>query len=168
VKLHLIDSSEQVTAALQMAFAPFPEVTVRHGDLLAVAEHCIVSPANSYGYMDGGFDRVLLDFFGASIQFRVQDVISSRPEGLLPVGASVLVRTGHSRVPFLIVAPTMTLPEHVEPSNAHRAMRAVLRIGRELAGSIFCPGLCTGVGAVSPRDAADAMARAYAESLQVA
>jgi O-acetyl-ADP-ribose deacetylase (regulator of RNase III) len=166
LKLHLIDSDFDVASALQGAFSRFSEVEVRHGDLLEVAEQCVVSPANSFGFMDGGFDRVLYSFFGPSIQSRVQDAINRRPEGCLPVGASLVIRTGHSRIPFLLVAPTVTLPEQVEASNAYRAMRAILRIARaenSTFSKVFCPGLTTGVAGVPPTEAADQMARAYAD-----
>jgi O-acetyl-ADP-ribose deacetylase (regulator of RNase III) len=83
MKLHLIDSDLDVASALQSAFSGFAEVEVQHGDLLTVAEQCVVSPANSFGFMDGGFDRTLLSFFGTSIQIRVQDAIHRRPEGRL-------------------------------------------------------------------------------------
>ena len=96
MKLHLVDADAEVASALQAAFTPFPEVQVCHGDLLSVAEHCVVSPANSYGFMDGGIDRELLSFFGPPLQQRVQEAIAERPEGFLPVGARfVEIRTGH-------------------------------------------------------------------------
>ena len=44
-----------------------------------------------------------MDFFGSQLQERVQDAIARRPGGHLPVGASLVVRTGHGRIPFLIV-----------------------------------------------------------------
>jgi O-acetyl-ADP-ribose deacetylase (regulator of RNase III) len=164
LKLHLIDSDLDVTSELQRAFSRFDEVDVRHGDLLALAEECVVSPANSFGFMDGGFDRELYSFFGPAIESRVQDAINRRPEGHLPIGASLVVRTGHSRVPFLLVAPTVTLPEQTDPTNAYRAMRAILRIARAESAffsHVFCPGLATGVGGVTLSEAADQMARAY-------
>ncbi len=46
------------------------------------------------------------------------------------------------------------------------AMRAVLRVAAshpENVRSIYCPGLCTGVGGVRPEEAAAAMASAYAD-----
>jgi O-acetyl-ADP-ribose deacetylase (regulator of RNase III) len=166
MKLHLIDSNLEVAAAMQTAFARFAEVEVRHGDLLAVAEQCVVSPANSFGFMDGGFDKELFCFFGPQIEIRLRDAIARRPEGLLPVGASLLLHTGQARIPYLLVAPTTLLPEHVEPVNAYRAMRAILRISRSEAAAcsrIYCPGLATGVGGVAPSEAADQMARAYSD-----
>lgn len=139
-------------------------MTIQQGDLLAVAEHCAVSPANGYGFMDGGIDAAYRAFFGPEIERTVQDAIARRPEGHLPVGASLVVRTGHARVPFLIVAPTMVIPEQVEMRHSYRAMRAVLRIAQkepEIARNIYCPGLGTGVGFVPPEDAAEMMMEAY-------
>ena len=44
--------------------------------------------------------------------------IPRRPEGHLPVGASLVVRTGHERIPHLIVAATMLSPETASPTTA--------------------------------------------------
>ncbi len=154
----------EVASALKDAFACFNEVEVIHGDILCRAEECIVSPANSFGFMDGGFDRELYSFFGPSIQTRVHETIHRRPEGCLPVGASLIVPTGHQRIPYLLIAPTVTLPEQVGPLNAYRAMRAVLRAAEaasDVFSHIFCPGLTTGVGGVAPEEAAEQMAKAF-------
>jgi O-acetyl-ADP-ribose deacetylase (regulator of RNase III) len=164
MRLHLIDFNGHLVNAWVEAFESFPEVSIQQGDLLAVAEHCVVSPANSYGFMDGGIDAAYLAFFGPCIQEVVQEAIARRPEGHLPVGASLVVHTGHARVPYLIVAPTMAIPEQVESGHCYRAMRAVLRIAGtapEVARDIYCPGLATGVGAVPPTEAAAMMAEAY-------
>src|SRR5512134_1227637 len=125
MRLHLVDHDGDLIDAWADPFARFPEVTVQQGNLLAVAEHCVVSPANSYGFMDGGIDAAYRAFFGAQIEQTVRDAITRRPEGHLPVGASLVVRTGHEHVPFMIVAPTMTVPEQVESRHCYRAMRAV-------------------------------------------
>src|SRR5438105_945530 len=121
MRLHLVDFNGYLVRAWLEHFSRFPEVTVDQGDLLAVAEHCVVSPANSYGFMDGGIDAAYRSFFGHQIERTVQDAVTRRPEGHLPVGASLVVRTGHTRIPFLIVAPTMTVPEMVDSGNCYRA-----------------------------------------------
>ncbi|HEX5219221.1 MAG TPA: macro domain-containing protein [Verrucomicrobiae bacterium] len=164
MRLHLIDSNEELVTAWTKRFATFPEVNIKHANILDVAENCLVSPANSHGFMDGGIDAAYCAFFGQQIERTMQDAIKQRPEGHLPIGASLVVRTSHTRVPFLIVAPTMVMPEAVESRNCYRAMRAVLRIGGtnpEVGRDIYCPGLATGVGAVPPEDAAVMMAEAY-------
>ncbi|NBV20632.1 MAG: AraC family transcriptional regulator [Proteobacteria bacterium] len=166
MRLRLVDHDGELVAAWTKAFRQFPEVTIRQSDLLAVAANSVVSPANSYGFMDGGIDACYREFFGGEIERKVQEAIARRAEGCLPVGASLVVCTGHQRVPFLIVAPTMVMPEMVEPRSCYRAMRAVLRVAganAEVGSEVFCPGLATGVGMVSAGDAATMMAEAYGD-----
>lgn len=170
-KLHLVDIQPEYAAALKRAFDGHENVTVTCADILTVAEKAVVSPANSYGFMDGGIDQAYFDFFGPDVERRVQEAIALRPEGHLPVGASLTVATGHPRVPYLIVAPTMTMPEMTTADASYRAMRAVLReVTRipDLLHTVYCPGLATGVGAVPPNEAAAAMAEAYGDWLGAA
>jgi O-acetyl-ADP-ribose deacetylase (regulator of RNase III) len=166
VQLVLVDQDPVVARALHDAFAGHPEVAVHCGDLLALAENTAVSPANGQGFMDGGIDRAYTAFFGMRIERDVQDAIGRRAEGCLPLGAALLVPTHHPRIPYLIVATTMLMPEAVDQDHAYRAMRAVLRTAALHPGvvsSIYCPGLGTGVGMVPAPAAATAMASAYAD-----
>jgi O-acetyl-ADP-ribose deacetylase (regulator of RNase III) len=167
-RLHLVDTETAIVDAWREAFAARPEVDIVHGDILAVAHGALVSPANSLGHMDGGIDLLYLRHFGAHLQLVVYDAIGKRPHGVLPVGAAEMVRTGHARIPYLVIAPTMDIPEVVAPAHAYRAMRAILRTVRRHAGlvdDVFCPGLATGIGKVAPADAAREMARAYEDDL---
>lgn len=166
MRLHLVDHDPDVVSAWRQTFAAYPEVTIEQANLLSVAHNTVVSPANSHGFMDGGIDLTYMTFFGPHIQEIVQDAIAQRPEGHLPVGASLIVRTGHARIPFIIVAPTMILPEPIQSFNCYRAMRAILRIAATdpvVGQDVFCPGLGTGVGQVPPSEAASQMARAYGD-----
>ncbi len=56
MRLYLVDADEAVAFALRKAFHSVPEVVVSQADLLRVAQNTVVSPANSYGFMDGGVD----------------------------------------------------------------------------------------------------------------
>ena len=164
MNLHFADDNDEVAEALKLAFRGYPEIAVTVGDLLKLATNCVVSPANAQGFMDGGIDRAIVSFFGSAIELKVRDAILRRPEERLPVGSSLVVRTGHEVIPFLLVATTMESPEMVEPLNAYRAMTAILRLAssnEEIGRDVFCPGLCTGVGGVRASDAAEQMARAY-------
>ena len=164
MKITFVDTDVSVARALEEEFRRFPEVTVLHGDLLKIAHNCVVSPANSYGFMDGGIDRDYATFFGPPLQQKIAAIIASRPEGYLPLGASTLISTGHSQIPFLILAPTMITPEFIPPDNVYRAMRAVLRLTVQHADDLkhlFSPALGTGVGGLSPEISAASMAEAY-------
>ena len=164
--LHLVDCDKDVADAMKSAFRDFPEVSVACANIVDVARTCVVSPANGFGYMDGGVDLAYSQFFGRELEDRVRAAIATREEGHLPVGSSLVVSTGLARIPYMIVAPTMVMPEAVDPLHAARAMTAVLRAQRRheaVLSAVFCPGLATGVGLVSPCIAAMHMAAAYRE-----
>ena len=52
---------------------------------------CVVSPANSYGIMDGGYDGAITRYFGDELQRCVQDHIINHYYGEQPVGTSFMV-----------------------------------------------------------------------------
>ena len=165
-RLHLVDINPSVADALRLAFAPWPGVDVQCCDILDVAFDTLVSPANSYGFMDGGIDMHYINVLGPRVQNDVIRAVEMLPGGLLPVGSSIVVPVKHDRIRRLLVAPTMEHPEAVEPRNASRAMAAILRRCKaEAIEDVFCPGLCTLTGRVAPEEAATEMARAYARSV---
>lgn len=85
-------------------------VSVHRGSILDVRCDAVVSPANSFGFMDGGIDRLYSYHFGWQVQERLQELIRSRHHGELLVGLAELVETDDARIPFLIAAPTMRVP----------------------------------------------------------
>jgi O-acetyl-ADP-ribose deacetylase (regulator of RNase III) len=114
--------------------------------------------------MDGGIDLEYSNYFGLKPQEEVQKLIGLRPEGYLPVGAAVLVKTGNEKIPYMISAHTMVNPGPVDSSNAFFAMSAILQVAHRhkyIVKKVFCPGLATGVGQVPYESAAKEMARAY-------
>ncbi len=164
MKLHLIDISPDIVAAWEAAFQDFSDVRIECGNIMELAHNTIVSPANSYGYMDGGIDLVYRNFFGYEIEHIVQGEIEQRQEKHLPIGEAILVETGHERITHMISAPTMFIPEPIPARNCGLAMEAILQTAYEnsdVVSDIFCPGLGTGIGRVSVEDAADEMARVY-------
>jgi hypothetical protein len=57
VRLHFVDIDGDVVSALRAAFRDHPEVTCADGEILSLAHNTLVSPANAYGFMDGGIAR---------------------------------------------------------------------------------------------------------------
>jgi O-acetyl-ADP-ribose deacetylase (regulator of RNase III) len=53
-------------------FGEHANVEVGFGDIFEATADSIVSPANSFGYMDGGIDAAYLARFGAGLQSRLQ------------------------------------------------------------------------------------------------
>jgi O-acetyl-ADP-ribose deacetylase (regulator of RNase III) len=81
----------------------------------------VVSPANSYGFMDGGIDAPYMNHFGHEIQSRVRRQIYDH-HGELLVGVADIVETSHETIPFVIAAPTMRVPLGLRDSpNAYLA-----------------------------------------------
>lgn len=139
-------------------------VEIHQGSILDVECDAVVSPANSFGFMDGGIDAIYMSFFGCEIQQTVRRHIFKFHNGELVVGNADAVETNHDKIPFLIVAPTMRVPmilqDTVNPYLAARAVFILVSQGKfqtdNFAGQkiskhidrIAFPGLGTGVGRV--------------------
>lgn len=80
MELWLVDTNSELVSAWEYEFKKFSEVNVLHGNILEVAENTIVSPGNSYGFMDGGIDKLYIEYFGLNLQTEVMKAISYRPE----------------------------------------------------------------------------------------
>lgn len=147
-----------------------PFVSVHRGSIFDLSCDAVVSPANSYGFMDGGIDMLYSEVFGWDVQERLQAVIREKHHGELLVGAAEIVETNYPTLPFLIAAPTMRVPMILQHSvNPYLAARAVLLLvkhgtfthGRnagkpvaDFVNSIAFPGLGTGVGRIGPNTCA--------------
>lgn len=78
MKIYLRDMNVQLADAWKMFFKNEPDVEVSSGDIWGVKADAIVSPANSYGFMDGGIDYVYSERFGSKMQNDLQVEIASR------------------------------------------------------------------------------------------
>lgn len=165
LKLILRDIDRRLVDAWKLAFIASPEVEVGYGDIFDRTADAIVSPANSFGFMDGGIDAVYSRRFGWDLQERLQALLRSEHDGECPVGSAVLIETRDANIPLCISAPTMRVPGRVaDTANAYLAMRAALRLARAhpTIRSVLCPGLATAVGQMPRERAALQMAEAYA------
>jgi O-acetyl-ADP-ribose deacetylase (regulator of RNase III) len=168
IHLHTFDSDMAI--AWGKAFGSGDGVHVIEGDILVGTADAVVSPANSFGYMDGGIDLAYRNFFGMEIQHRVRGKIHTDHFGELPVGQAVIVETNHAQLPLLIVAPTMRVPDRIgDTVNVYLAFRAALvavinhnKSGQNRIGTLRVPALGTGVGGMPIDRAARQMQAAYA------
>ncbi|GLZ81211.1 tail protein [Actinorhabdospora filicis] len=148
----LVAVDDRTAEAWTRAAAGIERVTVHKGSILDVDCDAVVSPANGFGFMDGGLDQLYTVHFGQLVQDRVRERILHDHDGELLVGDALTVATGDERQPWLIAAPTMRVPMFLGPEtvNPYLAMRAVLREARRHPGiaSVAVPGLGTGTGRV--------------------
>lgn len=141
-----------------------PNVEIHHGSILDLSVDVVVSPANSYGFMDGGIDLLYSHQLGWHIQERLQKLIREKHHGELLVGQAEIVETDNLRIPFVISAPTMRVPmilkDSVNPYLAARAVFLLIKYGTFFDGnykgepinkfvqSVAFSGLATGVGRI--------------------
>ncbi|MES2197094.1 MAG: macro domain-containing protein [Pseudomonadota bacterium] len=169
LRVHLRDINPGVVKAWEDTFADVPDVTVSRGDIFEHKADAIVSPANSFGYMDGGIDLLYSKYFGWQLETNLRALLSEQHYGELPVGQAAVLATEHESIPFLVSAPTMRVPMRIgETINVYLAFRAALIavLAHNAAGgtpirSLLVPGLGTGIGDVTPERAARQMRLAY-------
>lgn len=164
----LVYLNDGLGEAWRSEFSGHHVVKVVQGDITQVACDAIVSPANSYGFMDGGLDLALSERFGWHLQAALQQQIRLLPERELLIGNALVIPTQNSDVPWLIAAPTMRVPMsfHIATSvNAYLAMKAILiaAMAHSSINAVAIPGLCTGVGRMPVETAAKQMRQAYEE-----
>ena len=165
MKIYLTAVEADLVAAWRQFCGDLGGVTIYEGSIFDVDCDSVVSPANSFGFMDGGIDSLYSRRFGWQVQERLQKLIRERHHGELTVGTAEIVATD-AQIPFLISAPTMRVPMILRDSvNPYLAARAALLLvkhgifhGGPLQGTPICdvvksvafPGLGTGVGQVGP------------------
>jgi O-acetyl-ADP-ribose deacetylase (regulator of RNase III) len=179
MKIVLAAMESDLADAWERHCGDLPNVTIHRGSILDLTVDAVVSPANSFGFMDGGIDHLYSHHFGWDVQDRLQALIRNRHHGELLVGAAEIVETGHPRIPYVIAAPTMRVPMILTDTvNPYLAARAVFRLIQHstvssgaLAGelvstavtSVAFPGLGTGVGRVGPNTCAHQVRAAIEE-----
>ncbi len=170
MKLILIAPNPLLSNAFQENFHYLPNIEIINNYFESVPEYdCLVSPANSFGLMDGGMDAAIIRYFGDYLMTLVQQKILDEYLGEQPVGTSMIVETGHPQHPFLAHTPTMRVPMSIAGTDIpYVAMWAMLlairrhnRQQEKQIRTVVCPGLGTGIGQVSYQEAARQMALAY-------
>ncbi|RPD46860.1 phage tail protein [Hymenobacter sediminis] len=174
---NFIDTNQEVTDAWQRVFADVPQVTVQHGSIFDFPADALVSPANSFGYMNGGIDFAISKHLGWHLEKDLQYLIREKYYGELLVGQAELLPTGSPLFPYLIAAPTMRTPMTITRGpNVYHAMRALLLLlehermpsgepVKSVIKTVAVPGLGTGVGQVRPLVCARQMRLAWEDVL---
>ena len=158
-----------MAAAWRSAFIDVPDTLIVEGDILEDPCDAVVSPANSFGFMDGGIDLAYRRHFGMDLQARVQAKIKGEFFGELCVGQATVVPTGHVVVPYLVAAPTMRIPDRIADTvNVYLSFRAALlavvahnTVNSTTINTLRVPALGTGIGAMPLARAARQMHAAY-------
>jgi len=168
LQIKLVYKEPGLGKAWEEHFNEYENVEIIQEDIVKIACDAIVSPANSFGFMDGGLDIHLSETLGWHMQDELQARISKTEEKELLVGKSMIISTKNDKIPYLISAPTMRVPMSFNIAtsiNAYLAMKAILIAAKNHSeiNTIAIPGLCTGCGRMPFHIASNQMFLAYDE-----
>ena len=172
MKIYLRDRNPELVKHWEYYFQLEDDVNVSCGDIFAPGDHtkvdAIISPSNSFGFMDGGIDFVYSSVLGWKMSEELRRAIYQSHNGELLVGNAqiISIKAGNpeAKIPWLISAPTMRVPMNVARTvNAFLAFRAALREAENHSeiNSFVCPGLGTAVGEMPYKRCAIQMFEAY-------
>ncbi len=178
MQFFFIDTNPKVTEAWQTVFEGIAGITIHTDSIFNHPCDALVSPANSFGYMNGGIDFAISKNLGWHIEKRLQATIREKYYGELLVGQAEIVETDQAAFPYLIAAPTMRTPMTIHRTpNIYLCMKAILTLAMhgkfsngELISTkvqtIAIPGLGTGVGQMPPMITARHMRIAWEDVMQ--
>lgn len=180
MKIYLLSNNQSTTDAWRKFFRRFCEtdaIEIVNDDFANFMDshpyvEAIVSPANSFGLMDGGYDRAITEYFGTDLMKDVQDAIIKEWYGEQPVGTSLTVpirnriicrENGENKCTILIHTPTMRTPERIKDSRIiYQCMRTTLiEAMHRQVNSIVIPAFGGLTGRVSSNTVAKMMYLAY-------
>jgi len=173
LNLILFDINPKVCDEFYNHFNKYKNISIYNGRFENIQEYdCIISPANSFGLMDGGIDKFIIDYFGKQLMENVQKHIIENYAGEQPVGTSFIIETNDIKHPYLAHTPTMEIPMDIRgTNNVYKAMKAMLLevlkynknliFGNSIIRSIACSGLGTACGMLEPSIAVKQMELAY-------
>lgn len=136
-----LDNSQEKCKLLKRSFQPKEcySTKVHCGDFYDYAKNLkeqgkifiVVSPANSFGMMDGGYDEAIRQFYlnecNTDIISFVQTSIGIEYGGEQPIGTCLSVGSFGKSVPMLYHIPTMRFPMDVShTNNAYMAMKSLI------------------------------------------
>ena len=169
LEIHLLDINKEMTDTWNRFFKGISNVKVHNDTLENFLNNNdvqgIVSPANSFGLMDGGYDKAIIDYFGNHLMKRVQDYIIENYCGEQPVGTafSIPIYPEVYDCKYLIHCPTMRTPEVIRDSRViYSCMRSTLiECMRKEMKSVIIPAFGGCTGKVDKRELANMMRLAY-------
>lgn len=155
LKIYIVDRDHITCEKLKEEFDGIENVEIVQADVRRFySEHkdeidCLVSPANAYGYMTGGFDAALSDILGWDFQNKVQAYIKQNFYGEQGVATSFIIETDTPGL-SLIHTPSMQYPSLIKDDMiVYYCMRSTLMCA--LQNNVKCVvipvfgGLCGGI-----------------------
>lgn len=95
------------------------DIKVYYGNFQDLTFDAIVSPANSYGIMDGGIDAHINNYLNGDLTYKdfikmIQLQLSKKVNLSQQPGSAVLLESHNSKCPYIIHSPTMQIPSKIK------------------------------------------------------
>lgn len=165
--IYIVDNSSYTCRVFKEVFEGDSGVEIHHYDIKRFCfEHnvidCLVSPANAFGLMTGGFDAALSEILGWDFQKNVQQYIRDHFYGEQGVGTSFYIKTDTPGL-ALIHTPTMQYPSRIKDDMiVYYCMRSTLMCALENdVKNIVIPVFGGATGGIEPEVASRMMKEAY-------
>lgn len=156
-KIIFVDINESVCKSLrEIGFRD-----VINDSFFSVKSDCIVSPCNSFGFMDGGLDYVISNEIGWNVQDEVKKRIKNEFNGELLVGQCMEHKIKHYWIKYLLVAPTMRVPMDIQKTaNVYLSAKSIFnQIKKSSYKQVSISGL--GCGNMDPENMSFQIEEAY-------
>ena len=132
LQIYIVDMDNYTCKKLEEEFFDIPNVKIFHTDIKRFYREnedkidCLVSPANAFGYMTGGYDAALSSILGWDFQKKVQEYIKQNFYGEQGVATSFIIKTDFPNL-SLIHTPTMQYPSIIKDDMiVYYCMRSTL------------------------------------------
>jgi len=166
MKIYFVEKNPNKLEKLKLYFKDETNIEYINSDFIEFMKNhkvdCVVSPANAFGLMDGGFDKAITKWYGENLQRKVQDYIIKNYYGEQPVGTSFIIETGKDNE-YLIHTPTMRLPERIiDPRVIYQCMRtSLIEAKKHNIESIVIPMFGGTTGCIDSNKVAEMMYEGY-------
>ena len=166
IQIYLLDHNPEIINEWSKAFEDDKEIIVIEDKFKHFMDthdiECVVSPANAWGIMSGGYDLAITNYYGDALQRSVQKYINHNLYGEQPVGTSIILDIPKTRQK-LIHTPTMQISIPIKDSFVvYQCMRTTLMTALDNnIKSIVIPAFGGDCGKISPKVVATKMKEAY-------
>lgn len=166
LNIYLLDRNPEMYGAWNKYFFGLDNVKVVCADFIGFMRQykvdCVVSPANGYGIMDGGYDEAITAWFGTALQQKVQQYIIDNLYGEQPVGSSIILDTDVDGIK-LIHTPTMRHPGIIKDETLvyHCTRSCLIAALNSGVNTVVVPAFGGLTGCVAKETVAQMMWKAY-------
>lgn len=157
--LILYDINKELCKEWEILFKDIPNVKIKNCSFEKLECEYVVTAGNSFGWMTGGIDLAVRNYYGVGIQDIIQRDIIRMVGSILPVGEHILIKTNDKLKPNLIYVPTMLYPRVIQPIDIYYVFYKLL----SYYDSFACCGLGTATGGLTAKQCAETMYKVYTD-----